>query len=211
MIFELDDSYRFPDPSLAEEDGLLAIGGDLSEQRLINAYHLGIFPWYNEEDPICWYAPHERCVIKPAEFHLTKSLSKFMRMNGFEFTQNKVFHEVIHSCKIISRKGQDGTWINDDMIAAYIKLHKAGWAHSFEIWKNGALAGGIYGVRINHVFCGESMFSNISNASKALMAWICGSDIFRLIDCQVPNPHLISLGAKMISRNEFMNFLNDKS
>jgi len=210
MVFRLDETYHFPDPSLAEDDGLLAIGGDLHEQRLINAYQLGIFPWYNEDDPICWFSPHERCVLFPTEFHKSRSLKKRMKAHDFNFTSNQAFHEVIRNCKLIERPGQDGTWINDDMVEAYTKLHETGRAHSYEIWENGNLAGGIYGVKVNHVFCGESMFSAVTDASKILLAWICDTLPYRMIDCQVPNPHLMSLGARMISRSEFMKELHTK-
>jgi len=210
MIFRLNDSYDFPEPSYAEPDGLLAIGGDLDPGRLINAYQLGIFPWYNENEPICWFSPHERCVIYPENFHRSKSMDKFLRKFKPSFTMDTAFVEVIRSCQIIERKDQDGTWINNDMVEAYTKLFKLGWAHSFEIWIDGQLAGGLYGVCINQVLCGESMFSKISNASKALMAWICQSKNYSLIDCQVPNPHLLSLGANLISRDEFMKILSEE-
>ena len=209
MIFKLHHTdMSFPNPALAEEDGLLAIGGDLCTERLLLAYNSGIFPWYGEDEPICWYAPHERCVIFPGKIYVSSSMEKLLRQKKVTITTDTVFDRVIAACKNIERKDQPGTWITDEMEAAYIKLHRAGIAHSIEVWKDGELAGGMYGLRINNVFCGESMFSKIRNASKAAMIWLCRSGHYDLIDCQVPNQHLMSMGAEMISREAYMKLLH---
>lgn len=208
MIFQLNDNdVLFPDPALAEPDGLLAIGGDLSSERLLAAYKNGIFPWFSVDDPICWYSPHERCVIFPSKIHISKSMQKSMRATAFTVTTNAAFAEVIAACKNTARKDQDGTWITDEMEQAYIKLHKLGYAKSIEVWQNDQLAGGIYGVEVNNVFCGESMFSRKSNASKIAMIWLCTENNFTLIDCQMRTDHLVSLGAEMISQTKFVDIL----
>ena len=210
MIFQLNDNdILFPDPALAETDGLLAIGGDLSPERLLAAYQKGIFPWFSGDDPICWYALHERCVIFPPKLHVSKSMQKSMRAKGFDVTINTAFAAVIASCKNTNRKDQDGTWITDEMEEAYTKLHALGIAKSIEVWQNNDLIGGIYGLEINNVFCGESMFSSVSNASKTAMIWLCTENNYTLIDCQLMTDHLISMGAEMISQKMFMNILNN--
>jgi len=208
MIFQLaEEELVFPHPSLAEEDGLLAIGGDLSKDRLVLAYHNGIFPWFSEGDPICWFAPHERCVIFPEKVKVSKSMRKVLTDGVYRVTKDQAFEQVIVNCAETPRIGQDGTWITDDMQNAYINLHKNGWAHSVEVWYGDQLVGGLYGLEINHVFCGESMFSRMSNASKTALIWLCRSGNYRLIDCQVPNDHLMSLGAEMIPREEYTAIL----
>ena len=209
MIFQLNNNdILFPDPALAEPDGLLAIGGDLRPERLLAAYQKGIFPWFSDNDPVCWYAPHERCVIFPSKIHVSKSMLKSMRAKGFEVTTNTAFAAVIASCKNTNRKDQDGTWITDEMEEAYTKLHTLGIAKSIEVWQNNELVGGMYGLEINNVFCGESMFSSVSNASKAAMIWLCTQNNYTLIDCQMRTDHLISMGAEMIAQKMFMNILN---
>lgn len=209
MIFQLKkNDHAFPDPSLAEPDGLLAIGGDLDADRLIKAYHLGIFPWYAEDDPICWYSPHKRCVLFPDEINISRSMAKIIRQNKFEIRMDTAFTEVIRKCKSIGRKGMNGTWITNEMEEAYILLHQKGIAHSIEAWCDNKLAGGMYGLDINGVFCGESMFSEVANSSKAVMIWICTFGKYRLLDCQLPNDHLLSMGAQMISRESYLNILN---
>jgi leucyl/phenylalanyl-tRNA--protein transferase len=210
MVFALSDEIVFPDPSLADEDGLLAMGGDLSRERLLKGYQRGIFPWFSEGDPICWFAPHERCVIFPERIKLSKSMRKVMKDGIFKVTMNRAYEQVIRNCAEIVREGQDGTWITDDMQKAYIDLHKGGWAHSVEVWYGAELAGGLYGVVVNGVFCGESMFSLMSNASKTALIWLCQCGDFRLIDCQMPNDHLMSLGAEMIPREEYLMLLQLK-
>ena len=209
MIFQLNDNdILFPDTALAEPDGLLAIGGDLRPERIVAAYQKGIFPWFSDDDPICWYAPHERCVIFPNKIHVSKSMLKSMRAKEFTITTNTIFADVIAACKNTPRKDQDGTWITDDMEKAYIKLYALGIAKSIEVWQNEQLVGGIYGLEINNVFCGESMFSTVSNASKAAMIWLCTQNNYALIDCQMKTNHLISMGAEMIAQKLFMTILN---
>ena len=211
MIFQIDtDKIIFPNPALAEEDGLLAIGGDLSTERLLLAYNNGIFPWFSEGGPICWFSPHERCVIFPEDIVVSKSMQKILKKNVFEIKINTAFEEVIENCKTINRKGQDGTWITNEMKVAYIELHKLGIAKSIEVWQANKLAGGMYGLEINSVFCGESMFSNVSNASKAAVIWLCKSNQYKLLDCQVANDHLLSLGAVMISQKRYLEILQQK-
>lgn len=212
MIFALDENkVVFPDPALAEEDGLLAIGGDLSTERLLLAYNNGIFPWFSEDEPICWYSPHQRCVIFPDQVFVSMSMKKVFSKNVFEIRTDTSFEKVIENCKAIKRGGQDGTWISNAMKKAYTKLHKQGIAHSVEVWRAGELVGGLYGVAINDVFCGESMFSKVSNASKAALIWLCQSGRYKLVDCQIPNAHLLSLGAVMINRKDYMAILQDKN
>jgi leucyl/phenylalanyl-tRNA--protein transferase len=203
----LIDEIIFPDPSLAEDDGLLAIGGDLSEARLVEAYHLGIFPWYSEEEPILWFSPHERFVMVPGELKISKSMQQVIRSGNYEVKWNTAFEEVIKACSEVPRKGQDSTWIHKDMMEAYITLHHSGWAHSVEIWQDNKLVGGLYGVAVNRVFCGESMFSKVPNTSKLALTALCQSGKFDLVDCQVHTPHLESMGARFISRDEFMAVL----
>ena len=207
MFFQLPDHEMvFPDPTLAEEDGLLAIGGDLSMERLLLAYSSGIFPWFSEGEPILWYSPHQRCVIYPNRILVSKSMKKIMRDGVFTITLNMAFEDVILNCAKTLRKGQDGTWITDEMQAAYINLYLNGYAHSVEVWQNEQLVGGLYGLKVNRVFCGESMFSKVSNASKAALIYLSKLNI-DLIDCQLPNDHLTSLGAEMIERNVYMKIL----
>ncbi|MDN3587453.1 leucyl/phenylalanyl-tRNA--protein transferase [Pedobacter aquatilis] len=208
MFFQLlDNDCNFPNPALAEEDGLLAVGGDLSLERLLIAYSNGIFPWFSEGDPILWYSPHQRCVIYPEKITVSKSMLKVFRDKTFEITLNKAFDEVIKNCALTPRIGQDGTWITNEMQAAYIDLHQKGFAHSVEVWQSGKLVGGLYGVKINRVFCGESMFSHVSNASKAALIFLSKTDI-NLIDCQLPTDHLMSLGAEMIEREIYLEALH---
>jgi leucyl/phenylalanyl-tRNA--protein transferase len=209
MIFRLDERLLFPDPALAEPDGLLAIGGDLSCNRLLLAYQNGIFPWYSDDTPILWYSPHERFVLYPGELKLSKSMQRLLRSGKLKVTFNTCFNRVISECSAAEREGQDGTWITEDMKAAYINLHNSGRAYSVEVWEQDILAGGLYGVRVGKVFCGESMFSKVSNASKVALAHLCKSGLYNLIDCQVHTPHLESMGARMIGREEYMGFLKD--
>ncbi len=211
MIFRLDERNLFPDPSLADEDGLLAVGGDLSVERLLLAYQNGIFPWYSDDTPILWYSPHERFVLFPGEL---KNLKKhavlgFALRRRFSITYNQCFEEVIDACSIAKREGQDGTWITGDMKAAYTRLHREGYVHSVEVWENDALVGGLYGVEVGSVFCGESMFSRVSNASKVGLVSLCQSEKYKLVDCQVHTEHLESMGARLISRKEYMAILQN--
>jgi len=208
MIFRLDERLIFPDPALAEEDGLLAMEGDLSAERLILAYQSGIFPWYSEGDPILWFAPHERFVLYPSGLRISKSMRQIIRSNKFRVTFDQSFAEVIRACADAKREGQDGTWITTEMQQAYINLHKLGVAHSVEVWlDDDVLAGGLYGVEVGSVFCGESMFSKVSNASKLALITLCQTGKYKMIDCQLHTEHLESMGARMIPRDEFMSVL----
>ena len=200
----------FPPADFANEDGLLAIGGDLSTDRLLLAYRNGIFPWFAKDEPICWYCPDPRFVLFPSELKISNSMRTVMNKGLFKFTIDKAFEELIKHCQTVFRKDQPGTWITNEMLTAYINLHKAGYAHSSEAWKNGELVGGIYGIIIGKVFFGESMFSKQSNASK--FAFIkftqhLQKQNVQLIDCQVYTNHLESLGAKMIERKYFLKIL----
>ena len=210
-LFALDKELIFPPGHLSEPDGLLAIGGDLSPQRLLLAYRNGIFPWY-EGKHILWWCPDPRFILIPAELKVSKSMQQLIKKNAFEFTVNKAFHKVIENCKTVPREGQAGTWITDAVKDAFIKMHELGHAHSAEVWKEGELVGGIYGIKMGKVFFGESMFSTVSNASK--YAFICYTELLKkegieLIDCQVYTAHLESLGAKMVERKEFLSLLKD--
>jgi leucyl/phenylalanyl-tRNA--protein transferase len=209
MIFRLDKRLLFPDATLAEDDGLLAAGGDLSTARLLLAYQNGIFPWYNDDTPILWYSPHERFVLFPCELKISGSMRKVLRSGRFRITSDQFFEKVIEACSAVERKGQDGTWITNDMKEAYIRLHHQGHAHSVEVWEHDKLVGGMYGVQIGTVFCGESMFSLVSNASKTALISLCESENYTLIDCQVHTEHLESMGARMISRKEYMDILQN--
>lgn len=206
MIFRLDERLVFPDPDLAEPDGLLAVGGDLSTERLLLAYKSGIFPWYSDDTPILWYSPHERFVIYADELKVSASMKRFLQKEPFVITINKNFEGVIEACSSIERKDQDGTWITQDMKSAYMKLHDEGYAYSIEVWQSDELVGGMYGIPVGNVFCGESMFSRVSNASKAALIYACG--LYKMIDCQMPTEHLASMGGRMISRKEYMDALS---
>ena len=172
------------------------------------AYHSGIFPWFSEGDPILWFAPHERCVIYPNQIKISKSMQKVLRASLFKITVNTAFKKVIENCAKTPRIGQDGTWITDKMQKAYLKMHRKGLAHSVEVWQNEQLVGGLYGIKIGDVFCGESMFSLVSNASKTALIYLAKNMNFKLIDCQLPNDHLMSLGAVMMSRANYLAILN---
>ncbi len=208
MIFELSQNKSwFPDTALADEDGLLAFGGDLSTIRLLDAYHKGIFPWYSEETPILWYSPHQRFVLFPNELRISKSMKQTIQSGKFEIRKDTAFEEVIRYCALTEREGQEGTWITNEMQKAYIELYHQGYAHSIEAWHNNILVGGLYGVETGRIFCGESMFSHSSNASKAALIWLVQQGDYELIDCQVYTSHLETMGAKMISREEYEGFL----
>lgn len=208
MPYSLDDRLMFPHPSLADDDGLLAIGGDLSVGRLLLAYQHGIFPWFSDETPVLWYAPHERFVLDPEELKITKSMRQFIRNTAFHTTHDTAFAEVIDQCATTKRTGQQGTWITADMQEAYIRLHELGYAHSVETYnENGMLVGGLYGIQMGSIFCGESMFSHASNASKLALIYLCQAFNFELIDCQIYSEHLASLGAKFISGSAYYELL----
>ena len=186
-------------------DGLLAAGGDLSPERLLYAYRHGIFPWYDSGQPILWWSPDPRCVLRPHEFHVSKRLRRSLSRSKLEVSFNQAFSAVIAACAE-DRIGQQGTWITDDMADAYSRLHQQGWAHSIEIWQDNRLAGGLYGLAIGQAFFGESMFSRQTNASKAAMLALCQQMVlndFEILDCQVESPHLVSLGASLMPRKKF--------
>ncbi|MFI5149867.1 MAG: leucyl/phenylalanyl-tRNA--protein transferase [Bacteroidia bacterium] len=208
MLFRLSDELSFPHPSLAEADGLLAIGGDLTIARLLLAYRNGIFPWPVKGQPLLWFSPPERCVLFPDKLHISSSMQAVIHHQLFEITYNRSFQEVIDSCASIRRKDQKGTWITKDMKSAYLELHRLGHAHSVEVWKEGQLVGGLYGVVCGNVFCGESMFSRIPNASKTALIHLVTGSRWKLIDCQVYTSHLESMGAEMITRQDYLQLLD---
>ncbi len=212
MVFKLNNEIVFPDPTLAEPDGLLAIGGDLSIERLLLAYSYGIFPWYSFRDchePL-WYCPHDRFVIFPNEIHVSHSMRTFLRNTTYEVSIDKAFEEVINQCSL-ERIEESGAWLGKDMIEAYTDLHKHGFAHSVEVWDNGSLTGGLYGVQIADCFFGESMFSKGSNTSK--MALITLANLLKgkthsFIDCQFETRHLKNMGGRHISYDKYMEIFN---
>lgn len=209
-MFILDKSLSFPPVSYTDSNGILAIGGDLSPQRLILAYKSGIFPWYSQGEPITWYCPKNRMVLFPNRVFISKSMRQLIKKNIFEVRFNSAFAEVIHQCKTSERNGQNGTWITDAMEQAYNDLHQLGWAKSVEVYQNNELVGGLYGIDLGTIFCGESMFSKVSNASKIAfisLAHYAIQNHYKLIDCQVYNQHLSSLGAETLARAEFLKYL----
>lgn len=204
------ESLNFPPPEMAlrEPNGLLAMGGDLSPQRLLNAYHRGIFPWFSPGDPILWWAPDPRAVLLPENFHLSRSMKRFHQKSPYQVTMNKQFHQVIEGC---ASDRDEGTWITHEVKRAWQKLHDLGHAQSIEVWRGDELVGGMYGLALGQIFCGESMFSRSENASKT--ALLVFSNYFqqrggRLIDCQVLNPHTQSLGAQEIPRVTYLHYVN---
>lgn len=208
----LNSDYTFPHPNFSDDQGLLVIGGELSTERLLKAYRSGIFPWFDETQPILWWSPDPRMVLFPENLHISKSMKKLFRQGRFNVTYNKAFDRVIQTCAHIERPDQDGTWLTREMIKAYQKLHKLGHAHSVEVWREKELVGGVYGVYLKEkrVFCGESMFSKMSNASKyGLISLVkrLQQEHLRLFDCQVYSRHLESLGAEEIPRTDFLKFL----
>jgi leucyl/phenylalanyl-tRNA--protein transferase len=204
----LTKDIEFPNVSSATKDGLLAIGGDLSIERLILAYRSGIFPWFEKEQPLLWWSPDPRFVLFPINFRLSKSTIKFIKNTKLVITENQDFECVIKNCSKIKRTNQEGTWITEQMIEAYIKLHKKGYAKSIEVWDNNKIVAGLYGVDMgNDVFCGESMFTKISNASKLALYHLITKGSYKLIDCQVYTKHLEILGACYLPRKEFLNYL----
>ena len=209
MIF-LSDNIWFPPVSSASTDGMIAIGGDLSVARLLLAYRSGIFPWYNEGEPIVWYSPDPRMVLFPEKLKVSKSMRQLINKNIFKVTFNTHFSEVIANCKIINRNDQLGTWITDEMQKAYTKLHELGIAKSVEVWLGDKLVGGLYGIDLGTNFCGESMFSHVSNASKIAFIYLVEklkNKNYNLIDCQVYTSHLESLGAQEIPRSDYLKYL----
>lgn len=214
MIPLLHDNTPFPplETALREPNGLLAAGGSLTPARLLDAYRRGIFPWFSRNDPVLWWSPDPRMVLFPAEFKVSRTLRKTLRNKIFELRTDTAFEEVMRACAGVPRPGQNGTWIHEEMIAAYTGLHRMGYAHSVESWQDGELVGGLYGIAIGRMFYGESMFSRRTDASKAALAHLAGQlrrwD-FGMIDCQMNTPHLASLGAREIPRKEFIGRLQE--
>ena len=215
MLFVLSDEHIFPHPSLASGEGLLAIGGDLSPERLLLAYRYGIFPWYNAGDPILWWSPDPRLVLFPEEIKVSKSMRSYFRKDIFRWTWNTCFTDVMEACGEVLRPDQSGeTWITGEMTEAYTRLHEMGYAHSLEVWMEGQLAGGLYGVRVGNVFYGESKFHLVPNASKFALITLAKeapSEGICLIDCQQDTPHLRSLGARTIPRDDFLKLLRENT
>ncbi len=209
----LTEELEFPKVEEASSEGLLAVGGDLSPERLMLAYTNGIFPWFNEDSLILWWSPDPRMVLYPQKIRISKSMKKIMREGNFKLTKNQCFDEVIHQCAYISRKDQEGTWITKAMKEAYKNLFEQGHCISYEVWEDNQLVGGLYGVDLGHIFCGESMFSKVSNASKYALVHLA-NDLaernYSLIDCQLHTGHLQTLGAEEISRKKYMEILNSK-
>ena len=212
-LYFLGDRLEFPPAEAANKDGLLAVGGDLSPDRLLLAYKSGIFPWFNDDTLILWWSPDPRMVLFPKKIKVSKSMRKLLRNNQFRLTNNTCFEEVLENCATAERKGQDGTWITPKMKTAYLELFKKGFAKSYEVWEGNNLVGGLYGVDLGNIFCGESMFSHADNASKFAfikMAQELDEKNYRLIDCQMHTDHLESLGAELISRTAYLSFLTSK-
>ncbi len=209
-IYQLTAELTFPHPSLAE-DGILAVGGDLSPERLILAYSNGIFPWYNEGEPIIWHAPNPRFVLKPKDLKISKSMKQVIQKNTFQVSLNQAFEQVIRNCQKVSRRGQKDTWITEEMLEAYHRLHDLGLAHSVEVWQDHELVGGLYGINLGTVFFGESMFHKTSNASKYALIQLIEAFPFSMIDCQVYTKHLASIGASTLSLSSFTSLLVKES
>jgi leucyl/phenylalanyl-tRNA--protein transferase len=209
-VYLLSEALTFPHPRFASREGLLAVGGDLSSERLLSAYGHGIFPWFSEGEPILWWSPDPRLVLFPHEFKISKSLQKILKRSRFDITIDEAFRRVITACAETRMTQKEPTWIVGDMIDAYCRLHESGFAHSVEAWRDGELVGGLYGVSLGKCFFGESMFTAVSNASKVAFASLVDflmSQAFHMIDCQVTTRHLISLGAREISRERFLTLL----
>ncbi|MCS6794670.1 MAG: leucyl/phenylalanyl-tRNA--protein transferase [Raineya sp.] len=210
----LRDELFFPPVHIASREGIVAVGGDLSVERLLLAYRSGIFPWFSEGEPIIWWSPEPRFVLYPNKIKISKSMKQLFKKKTFEVTLDKNFEKVISNCQKIKRKGQFGTWITPEMKNAYIELHKLGYAHSIEVWQEGKLVGGLYGVCLGSIFFGESMFSKVSNASKYGLITLCKileKNHFYLVDCQVYTEHLESLGAEFIPRQQFIQIVSEKA
>ena len=212
-MYYVSNELHFPPVDSASPEGILAFGGDLSPERLLLAYKSGIFPWFNIEEPIIWWSPDPRMVLFLDEFKVSKSMRNVLNRNVFKVTFNQNFNAVIRNCQKVVRPGQSGTWISEQMIDAYEKLHELGHAKSIEVWQDEVLVGGLYGVDLGHVFCGESMFSTVSNASKVAFISLVHqlkSQYYQLLDCQVYNEHLESLGCREIAREDFVGILTGK-
>ncbi len=212
-MIRLGDEYVFPSPNSADRDGILAFGGDLNPKRIIQAYKNGIFPWFESDDNLLWWSPDPRMILYPSKIKISKSLKSFIKKTPFKITFNSDFEEVINSCSNIKRLSQKGTWITPGLKESFIKLHEMGLAISVEVWKNSQIVGGLYGLDLGDVFCGESMFSKFTNSSKVALVALASelkNNNYRFIDCQVPSEHLKSMGAEKISRNDFLNLLLKK-
>ena len=210
-VYRLSDRPVFPDPELAEPEGLIAVGGDLSSERLLNGYRQGIFPWYSDGDPLLWWSPDPRVVLDPGELHVPRSLAKLRRKRPYELSFDRCFEEVVRGCSRTPRPGQDGTWITDEMCRAYVRLHELGFAHSVEAMEEGQLVGGLYGVALGGVFFGESMFSLAADASKLAFVALCERLVdwgFELVDCQLHTEHLARFGAREQARSDFLRDLH---
>jgi leucyl/phenylalanyl-tRNA--protein transferase len=209
-MYRLTDALLFPSPEQASAEGIVAVGGDLQPERVMLAYRKGIFPWFESDDFLLWWSPDPRMVLFPDRLKISKSMRTVLRKKQFEVTFNKAFDQVVEACAKVKRFGQNGTWITPGLMEVYSNLHTQGHAHSVEVWEEGSLVGGLYGIDLGTVFCGESMFSKSSNASKvALISLVkeLKKNKYELIDCQVPTQHLASMGAEPISRTEFLTFL----
>jgi leucyl/phenylalanyl-tRNA--protein transferase len=208
----LSRAIVFPPPERANEHGLLAVGGDLSPERLLLAYRSGIFPWYDEGLPILWHSPDPRCVLLAGELHVGRTLRRVVRQGEYEVRYDSAFERVVRACAKTPRPGQDGTWITSDMVDAYVRMHELGYAHSVESWQDGELAGGLYGVSLGTMFCGESMFTWKPNASKVALVTLAARVAawgFRVIDAQVPTPHTMALGAHLWPRRKYLVALRE--
>ncbi len=211
-VFYLTDEHIFPPPHLAEKEGLLAVGGDLSQDRLLLAYHMGIFPWYSDEEPVLWWSPDPRLVLYPKEIKVSKTLKRIIKKDKFHITMDHAFAGVIRECAQIRAENNEGTWINEDMMKAYFRLHQSGYAHSVEAWYEGGLIGGLYGVSLGKSFFGESMFTRISNASNVALVKLVeylAALSFDMVDCQVRTEHMIRFGAREVPRDRFLQQLNE--
>ena len=210
-MYRLTDALLFPSPEQASAEGIVAVGGDLQPERVMLAYRKGIFPWFESDDFLLWWSPDPRMVLFPDRLKVSKSMRTVLRKKQFEVTFNKAFDQVVEACAKVKRFGQNGTWITPGLMEVYSTLHTQGHAHSVEVWEEGSLVGGLYGIDLGTVFCGESMFSNSSNASKVALIFLVKElkkNKYELIDCQVPTQHLASMGAEPISRTEFLTFLS---
>ena len=207
---QLGDDYKFPSPQSATNEGVVAVGGDLNPLRILEAYKNGIFPWFNDDDNLMWWSPDPRMILYPEKIKISKSFKSFLKKKEYRVSFNENFEDVIESCSNIKRVNQKGTWITNGLKQSFIELHQMGYAHSVEVWQNGVIIGGLYGLDLGNIFCGESMFSIKSNASKVGLYFLCQElkqNNYRFIDCQVPSQHLRSLGAEEISRDNFLKKL----
>lgn len=209
-MVRLGDDHIFPSPRSANEHGVVAYGGDLNPNRIIQAYRQGIFPWFESDDNLLWWSPNPRMILYPEKIKISKSLKSVIKKNTFKVTFNKDFEEVIESCSNIKRLGQKGTWITSGLKESFLNLHEKGLAMSVEVWKDSKIVGGLYGLDLGHVFCGESMFSKSSNASKVALVNLSSElkkNNYKFIDCQIPTEHLKSMGGEEVSRDDFLKLL----